>query len=46
MSGFSTRNLKLMVQFYKEYSNDEFVQPIVANIPWLIILFFDTKIKR
>ncbi len=22
MSGFSLRNLKLMVQFYKEYSND------------------------
>lgn len=32
MSGFSPRNLKLMVQFYKEYAGDEIVQPIVAQI--------------
>lgn len=32
MSGFSPRNLKLMLQLYKEYSGDEIVQPIVAQI--------------
>ena len=32
MSGFSLRNLKLMVQFYKEQSNDEIVQPEVAQV--------------
>jgi len=45
MSGFSTRNLKLMVQFYKEYSNDEFVQPIVAQIPWTHNIILIQKIK-
>ena len=32
MSGFLTRNLKLMVQFCKEYANDEIVQLRVAQI--------------
>lgn len=32
MSGFSPRNLKLMAQFYKEYSDDEIVQPAVAQM--------------
>lgn len=45
MSGFSIRNLKLMVQFYKEYSNDEFVQPIVAQIPWTHNIILIQKIK-
>lgn len=57
MSGFSTRNLKLMVQFYKEYSNDEVVQlpvaqignlklqPIVAQIPWTHNIILIQKIK-
>jgi len=57
MSGFSTRNLKLMVQFYKEYSNDEIVQPavahmqdskmqpIVAQIPWTHNVVLIQKVK-
>ena len=32
MNGFSPRNLKLMVQFYKEYSTDEIVQLEVAQL--------------
>jgi predicted nuclease of restriction endonuclease-like (RecB) superfamily len=31
MGGFSTRNLKLMVQFYKEYESIEIGQPAVAQ---------------
>jgi predicted nuclease of restriction endonuclease-like (RecB) superfamily len=57
MSGFSPRNLKLMVQFYKEYSNDESVQPavaqmeipkvqpIVAQIPWTHNIILIQKVK-
>jgi predicted nuclease of restriction endonuclease-like (RecB) superfamily len=57
MSGFSTRNLKLMVQFYKEYANNEIVQlpvaqlenlnmqPIVAQIPWTHNIILIQKIK-
>ncbi len=34
MSGFSTRNLKYMQKFAKEWTNKEFVQRTVAQIPW------------
>lgn len=34
MQGFSTTNLWLMVQFYKEYSQDEKLQPLVGEISW------------
>ena len=34
MKGFSTRNIKLMVQFYKEYCLENFMQLPVAQIPW------------
>lgn len=58
MSGFSPRNLKLMVQFYKEYSNDEIVQPavaqigklkirpIVSQIPWTHNIILIQKVKN
>jgi len=45
MSGFSPRNLKLMVQFYKEYSSDEIVQPVVAQIPWTHNIILIQKVK-
>jgi len=32
--GFSTRNLKLMLKLYREYNDIEFVQSVVAQIPW------------
>ncbi|MDR1352533.1 MAG: PDDEXK nuclease domain-containing protein, partial [Treponema sp.] len=34
VSGFSERNLWLMAQFYTEYHNVEFLQPLVAEISW------------
>jgi predicted nuclease of restriction endonuclease-like (RecB) superfamily len=34
ISGFSERNLWLMAQFYTEYHDDEFLQPLVAEISW------------
>ncbi|MDD4854212.1 MAG: PDDEXK nuclease domain-containing protein [Sulfuricurvum sp.] len=45
MSGFSTRNIKLMVQFYKEYANDEIGQLSVAQIPWTHNIILIQKIK-
>lgn len=45
MKGFSTRNIKLMVQFYKEYCLDEFVQLPVAQIPWTHNIVLIQKIK-
>lgn len=32
MGGFSTRNINLMIGFYKEYKNLEIMQPLVAQI--------------
>ncbi|WP_250296949.1 DUF1016 N-terminal domain-containing protein [Wolbachia endosymbiont of Oedothorax gibbosus] len=34
MKGFSTRNLKYMRQFAREYQDIEFVQQLVAQLPW------------
>jgi len=34
MKGFSTRNLKYMRKFAEEYSDPEFVQQVVAQLPW------------
>ena len=33
-SGWSARNLWLMKQFYENYSDNEFLQPLVAEIGW------------
>lgn len=32
--GYSSRNLKYMKKFYLEYRGDEFVQQLVAQVPW------------
>lgn len=45
MSGFSTRNIKLMVQFYNEYAGDEIGQLSVAQIPWTHNIILIQKIK-
>lgn len=34
IQGFSSRNLWYMVQFYDQYSGNEFLQPLVAEISW------------
>jgi len=34
MKGFSTRNLKYMRKFAEEYPDSEFVQQVVAQLPW------------
>lgn len=34
MKGFSTRNLKYMRKFAEEYPDFEFVQQVVAQLPW------------
>jgi len=34
MSGFSARNIWLMKRFYETYSQNEFLQPLVAEIGW------------
>ena len=50
MSGFSTRNLWLMRQFFETYSNDENLQPMVAEIGWshntLILNKCNNKLER
>ena len=38
--GYSVRNLKYMAKFAETYSDREFVQQVVAQIPWGTILFF------
>jgi predicted nuclease of restriction endonuclease-like (RecB) superfamily len=44
-SGFSERNLWLMAQFYNEYKNIEFLQPLVAEISWTKHIVIMNKIK-
>ncbi|MCC2646650.1 MAG: phage uncharacterized protein [Rickettsiaceae bacterium] len=39
MKGFSTRNLKYMQQFAREYNDFEFVQQVVAQLPWGHIVY-------
>jgi predicted nuclease of restriction endonuclease-like (RecB) superfamily len=34
MDGLSSRNLRLMRQFYREYEGDEKLQPLVSEIGW------------
>jgi predicted nuclease of restriction endonuclease-like (RecB) superfamily len=45
VSGFSERNLWLMTQFYNEYSNVEFLQPLVAEISWTKHITIMSKCK-
>jgi predicted nuclease of restriction endonuclease-like (RecB) superfamily len=42
MKGFSTRNLKYMGKFSEEYPGSEFVQQVVAQLPWgHVVLLMD-----
>lgn len=43
--GFSTRNLWEMKRFYLEYKDNEFLQQLVAEIPWGQNLLILSKIK-
>jgi predicted nuclease of restriction endonuclease-like (RecB) superfamily len=45
ISGFSERNLWLMTQFYNEYQNVEFLQPLVAEISWTKHIAIMSKCK-
>lgn len=45
MSGFSARNLWYMRDFYLEYSGNEILQPLVAEISWAKHLLIMSKCK-
>ena len=45
ISGFSSRNIWYMQQFYVEYQNNEILQPLVAEISWSKHLAIMTKCK-
>jgi len=45
ISGFSERNIWLMTQFYNEYQNVEFLQPLVAEISWTKHITIMSKCK-
>ncbi|WP_407654750.1 DUF1016 N-terminal domain-containing protein [Clostridium tagluense] len=45
LKGFSERNLKYMRKFAEQYDNAEFVQQVVAQIPWAHNLVIMEKIK-
>lgn len=45
LKGFSARNLKYMRMFAEEYSDVEFVQQVVAQIPWSHNLVILQKVK-
>lgn len=45
LKGFSLRNLKYMKKFAEEYKDVEFVQQVVAQIPWSHNVILMDKIK-
>ncbi|MCC8371762.1 MAG: PDDEXK nuclease domain-containing protein [Rickettsia endosymbiont of Pseudomimeciton antennatum] len=45
MKGFSTRNLKYMRQFAKEYPDLTFVQQVAAQLPWFHLVILIDKVK-
>ncbi|MCC8372444.1 MAG: DUF1016 N-terminal domain-containing protein [Rickettsia endosymbiont of Pseudomimeciton antennatum] len=45
MKGFSTRNLKYMQQFAKEYPDLTFVQQVAAQLPWFHLVILIDKVK-
>lgn len=45
MKGFSSRNLKYMRKFAQEYSDSEFVQQVVAQLPWGHNIFLMDLVK-
>ena len=44
-TGFSERNLWLMIQFYSEYQGVENLQPLVAEISWVKHIVIMNKCK-
>ena len=44
--GYSVRNLKYMAKFAAEHSDAEFVQQVVAQIPWGQIIVLLNKVKE
>jgi predicted nuclease of restriction endonuclease-like (RecB) superfamily len=46
VKGFSARNLWYMKQFYDSYSDDEFLQRVVAEIPWGQNIEIFTKLEN
>ncbi len=46
LTGFSARNLKYMRAFSEEYPDRQFVQQLVAQIPWGHILHLLQKVKE
>lgn len=46
MKGFSTRNLKYMRKFAFEYQDPEFVQQVVAQLPWGHNVFLMDLVKE
>ena len=46
LKGFSEKNLKYMRKFSEEYNDIEFVQQVVAQIPWSHNIVVMEKIKR
>lgn len=45
MKGFGTRNLKYMKRFAEEYKDLEFVQEVLAQLPWFHIVVLLDNIK-
>ena len=45
MQGFSTRNLKYMRKFAECWTDYEFVQRVIAQIPWRSNIVLMDKIK-
>ena len=45
-TGYSVRNLKYMAKFAAEYSNEEFVQTVSAQIPWSHNVAIVEKVKK
>ncbi len=45
IQGFGSRNLWYMYQFYNEYHENEFLQPLVAEISWTKHVVIITKCK-
>ena len=46
MKGFSTRNLKYMRKFAEEYPDRQFVQQVVAQLPWGHVIFLMDRVPH
>ena len=45
IQGFSSRNLRNMKNFYKEYPNVEILQTLSAKLPWSHNVLLISKVK-